>query len=92
MLFKVSFIISKLDFTIITEIKNPKYPSRLIPQIKLITAATSVEKDKTASIKASVPEAIKLCESIFSPTLFTCLPKKNFTITATIIIISEAIV
>ena len=85
----VSFNISYADLSIIIDIKTPKYPSKLICHIMLISAPITVVKDKTESLIASVPLAIKLFELSLMPSFFTYLPKKNLTNTATIIINKE---
>ena len=66
------------------------YPSSFNPHAIFIIAATKVEKETIASKKASVPEAIKLWESIFLPVFLTYLPRKNLTNTATATITIEA--
>ena len=63
----------------------PKIPSKLIFQIKLTIAATTVDKDNIASNNASLPDATKDCELISFPFPFTYLPKRNLTTTATAI-------
>ena len=63
----VSFNISIPDFIIKHAIRIPIIPSMLKCQVKFIIAAISVEKETTESQSASIPDATRLLESIFSP-------------------------
>ena len=55
-------------------------------------AAINVDNDNIASNNASLPDAIRACELIFSPVLLTYLPSKIFTTTATAIMINDVVV
>ena len=55
-------------------------------QIKLMIAATTVDKESIASNSASLPDATKDWEFISLPFPLTYLPKMNLTTTATAII------
>ena len=57
----------------------------------MIILCHNVVNDKIESIKASCPEATKLCELTFLPNFFTYLPNTNLNTTATAIITSETI-
>ena len=85
----VSLIISMPDFVMNMEIRTPTYASKLSPVDIYMTADTKTDSERTASNNASEPDDTSELEFILLPTLFTYLPKKNFTMTAPPMIISD---
>ena len=55
-------------------------------------AATSVANESIPSKNASLPDATRACEFMFSPTFLTYFPRTNLTTTATAMMMSETVV